>query len=155
MKNQLLEKWAREELIGLNCLSKRSGAAVLLNSISVEIEGERKHFCQPVCDTTIENLEKYDDDIWTEVQGFASCTDNQTGFTYIGGEGGMGNEGFVLCLDQNKEPEWALFFVNSNPFYQLAIKDGKLEAVSSLDLKYTIDLDSPEKIEILHFEWKG
>ena len=96
-----------------------------------------------------------DDDIWCEFQGFVRCIDEETGNTYVGGEGGMGNEGFITCLNSLNEPIWALFFVNSNPFYKIEIKDGVLEAVSSLDLKSFIDLESPERIKISHFEWVG
>jgi hypothetical protein len=155
MKNHLLDRWKDDEVIGISCLTKKGGGVIILNHSSFKIGDETKHYCQPICDTTIKSLEKYDDDIWTEVQEFVRCSDEASGYSYIAGEGGMGNEGFILCLDENEEPDWVLFFVNSNPFYQLELNGGVLEAISSHDLKFSINLSSPEKITISHFEWKG
>ena len=138
--------------LGFDCLSKQDGTIVMLNYTSVKIDGETKHFCSPICDTTIASIEKYDNDIWTDIQGFSNCKDKKSGYSYIAGEGGMGNEGFIVCLDDKECPVWSLFFTDSNPFYKLEVRDGRIEAVSSQDLKFSIDLNSPEKIEISQFE---
>ena len=74
-------------------------------------------------------------------------------FIYVGGEGAMGNEGFIACLNSDRSPIWALFFENSNPFYQLEIVNGSLEAITSLDLKYQVDIEFPERIKISHCQW--
>lgn len=155
MKNHLLDRWNSDELVGINSLIRDDGSAIILNCNSFVIGGENLHVCVPICETTIASIEKFDDDIWSEFQGFTEYTDKQTGKIYVGGEGAMGNEGFIACLTAEKNPIWALFFVNSNPFYELEIKDGNLEAISSLNLKYSVNLESPEKMTISNFEWKG
>jgi hypothetical protein len=147
-KNYLKEKWNQENLVGINSLTRRDGSVVIINITSIKIEDRMNYFCQPLCDTTIESIEKYDNDVWTEIQVFCRCSDPQTGNLYLGGEGGMGNEGFIVCLDDQEEPIWALFFQNSNPFHEIVLKENILEARSSLELSYSIDLRTPEKIRI-------
>lgn len=147
------EHWDKEELIGINSLIRNDGSVVILNCYSVFSENTKTHHCFPVCETTTESLEKYNDDIWSQFQIFTEIATND--FIYVGGEGAMGNEGILACLDKDKSPIWALFFENSNPFYKLEIVGGLLEAVTSLDLKYQINLEFPEKIKISHCEWTG
>lgn len=148
MKNYMKNRWDQEELIGVNSLVKKDGTVVIINFTNVKLDNEIKYFIQPVCDTTISSLEKYDDDIWTEVQPLCSFKDETTGNKYVGGEGGMGNEGFVVCLSPNDEPNWGLFLVNSNPFYDIKMNDGIIEAISSSDLKFLIDINFPEKVQV-------
>jgi hypothetical protein len=66
----------------------------------------------------------------------------------------MGNEGFIACTDKDNSLNWAMFFVNSNPFYKIEIIKDIIYAYSSLDLVYQVDIHSLEKITIEHKEWR-
>lgn len=146
------EHWADDQIIGVNSLVRSDDSVVLLNCYSVIAENGKLHFCFPLCDTTTKSLFKYEEDIWTSFQIFCKIeTENNI---YVGGQGAMGNEGFIACLDSERSPIWTLFFENSNPFYEISIEEGILEAVTSLDLKYHIDLEFPERLTITNFVWE-
>lgn len=151
MEDTMRDHWNSEELIGINCLIRNDESVVILNCYSVQEEESKQHYCFPLCETTTKSLERYDVDIWTKFQVFTEITYEE--FTYVGGEGAMGNEGFIACLNSDRLPIWALFFENSNPFYKLEIVNNSLEAITSLDLKYQVDIELPERIKISYCQW--
>jgi hypothetical protein len=52
---------------GYDCITFASGKVVMGNTYSTEDSnnGEMKRYWFPLCDTTLEKVEKYDDEIWT------------------------------------------------------------------------------------------
>ena len=97
------------------------------------------------------SLEKYNDDIWSEVD-ISTEKIHYNNDIIFGGEGSMGNEGFIACTDKNNVLNWAIYFTNSNPFYKIEMIDDKICAYSSYDLVYQIDIQNLEKITIEHKE---
>jgi hypothetical protein len=98
-------------------------------------------FCRPRCDTTIESIEKYDAAYWTVVDEWASI--EHGGGSIIGGDGSMGNMGFVAHVDGAGGLIWGIFFWNTNPVKSLEISGGILSAVNEhSDLRIDINLEN-------------
>lgn len=140
--------WLQSQLPGVNSVIKNNGEILILNCFRNE---KGKPFCFPFCDTTIASLIKYDEDIWTEVQVFDRFQDEKRGIQVSVGEGGMGNEGFIVCTDKQDIFIWGIFFENSNPFTKVEVIENKILAYSTSGYKYEIEFDFPEKIEITPF----
>jgi hypothetical protein len=145
MDNQLSAHWLNNELPGINCVIKSTGEIILLNAYTNE---EGKPYAFPLCETTIESLVKYNEDIWTEIQVFARITNTKTGDIFCCGEGAMGNEGFIACTSSANHFIWGVFFEHSNPFSKLTFHENELRAYSTSDYVYIIDLNNPECIQI-------
>ena len=93
------QKWLNNELIGVNSVlyNSSSETITLINFYKMD-NGERLAF--PFCDTTINSLEKYNKDIWTEIQEYKSIPYKNDEIIKFG-EGAMGNEGFICVTDKN------------------------------------------------------
>lgn len=146
MNDLVLNHWLNESsLPGVNSVAFRNDTIVILNCYRNE---ERKEFAFPFCETSIDGLIKYDEDVWTEVQAFTRVQDVEAGFTYLGGEGGMGNEGFIVCLDNNQLFVWSVFFEHSNPFEKLELDDDHVYGFSTSGKIFKIRKDDPTQITI-------
>jgi hypothetical protein len=136
------------ELPGIDSLVYSDGTLTILNTYSVLSDDDtQKYYAFPMADTTIESVEHYNDDVWTEIQPHPdSIVTDECKISF--GEGSMGNEGFVAV--ENKEGlVWALFSTISNPFISLKIVDGYLWAASDF-LLYKININNPKAISIEH-----
>jgi hypothetical protein len=108
---------------------------------------ERELFCRPRCDTSIESLEKYEAADWTSADEWTRI--EHEGKIFIGGDGGLGNMGFIAQVDGAGDLIWAIFFWNSNPIKELAVKDGILSAVNEhSELRIEINLDKLSEINM-------
>jgi hypothetical protein len=154
MKEHFTTHWNQNELIGIDCILKNDETVIILNCYSVGQGENKKHYVFPLCETTVQSLEKYNDDIWSEFDIFTEKMPYNDDIIF-GGEGSMGNEGFIACTDKNNSLNWAIFFVNSNPFYKIEIIDNIIYAYSSLDLVYKVDIHNLEKITIEYQEWRN
>ena len=144
MTNLIVEHWNNKEcsLPGINCIAYPDGKVIILNCYSMYDPNtkEKQLFCEPLCDTTIESIEKYGSVYWVRVGEWASI--NYKGGKIYGGDGTMGNEGFIACVDEADNLLWAIFFENTNPIKSLKIRDRKLIAVNEhSELKVEINLD--------------
>jgi len=110
------EKWKQGWLPGFDCITYGDGTFTIASTYSVydPNNGETKQYWSPLCDTTFDNIIKYDDDIWTEVDIYHGAFeyDNQK---IVFGDGGMGNEGYIASTDLKGDLNWAIFFTFSNP----------------------------------------
>lgn len=98
-----------------------------------------------MCDTTIESISKYNFECWTIVDEWV-CIDYQDG-KICGGDGQMGNEGFIACTDAENCLVWGMFFENSNPIKRLEIKDKILIAINEhTELQIEINLENLTQI---------
>ena len=107
-----------------------------------------------MCDTTIESLEYYTTDIWTEVTLTGERLNLGNGEYFEYGEGGMGNEGFIALVNDLGSLIWAIYFVHSNPFFKILIKDRYILGYTSGDLEYKIDMDNLSSITISKVRWR-
>ncbi|MHA6531624.1 hypothetical protein [Paenibacillus sp. BAC0078] len=139
-----MKHWsAKRELPGINCIAFANGNIIILNigTYYNPNNNERTISCSPLCDTTIESIEKYNNDYWTIVDAWTSI-DYRGGKIY-GGDGQMGNEGFIACTDANDSLVWGIFFDETNPIKKLSIEDKTLIAINEHeDMTIEINLDT-------------
>ncbi|WP_281323357.1 hypothetical protein [Flavobacterium aestivum] len=155
MTEFILKKWEEQKILGgLNCFVNNKGEVILLDCFCYKTDNEQFNSCTPFCDTKIENLEKYNNELWTQFDVFTNKVETEDGDMIFGGEGEMGNEGFIVCTNKDNDFIWSLFFLNSNPFYKLELINNEIHAFSSLDLVYKINLKKPENINISHYKWR-
>ena len=150
----MLEHWLNEELIGINCLQKNNGEIILLNCFITNHENRPLYFAIPICETNIGSIEKFNPDIWTTFDILSNGIEINNKYIVFGGEGGMGNEGFIACTDFANNFLWAIFFTDSNPFYKIEFNNDEIYAYSSNNLLYKVNLTNPEIIEIEQNEWQ-
>lgn len=145
-RNKLVQlHWEEMELPGINSLIYGNGTLTILNIYSVSSDDGKKYYAFPVADTTIESIEHYNDDVWTEIQPHPNSI-NTGQFKLSFGEGGMGNEGFV-AMEGKEGLVWALFSTESNPFISLELTDNYIAAYSDF-IVYKIDIKNPKNITI-------
>jgi len=151
MNTLITDHWsAKRELPGIDCIAFADGNLIMLSiqSFYDPNNHESTISCSPLCDTTIESLLKYDNEIWTLVDAWTSI-DYRGGKLY-GGDGQMGNEGFIACSDANDDLQWAIFFSQTNPIKTLRIEDRALLAMNEHDeIRIEINLDTLIDIKII------
>ncbi|CAI6080511.1 hypothetical protein PAECIP112173_02911 [Paenibacillus sp. JJ-100] len=151
MKSILMEHWSAEqrELPGMNCIAFANGDIIILDirKIYDPNNNEHKMYCTPLCDTTIDSVEKYNHDCWTMVDVWASV--DFRGGKIVGGDGQMGNEGFIACVDHEDQLVWAIFLEDTNPIKKLSVNDNKLIAINEHeDLRMEMDLQNVVDIKM-------
>ncbi len=84
---------------------------------------------------------------WTHVTEMCSDESVQHGVRAVGGEGGMGSEGFVALIElQTNRICWIMCFEESNPFSAVRVLGDLIIAESTLGHKWTIPIKDPEKV---------
>ncbi len=150
MANLITEHWNRPEpeLPGLDCIAYPDGRVTILEAYSIEnsATGERKLYCRPVGDSTIDSIEGYDAAWWTGIDEWGYL--DGVGVRYTCGSGGMGNEGYVACQDASGGLVWGMFFNFSNPLRSLELDGNHLVATNEHnELLIRIDLENLTSIE--------
>lgn len=149
MHPKIQKKWQQGYLPGYDCIVMGEGDLIIGNTHSIYNSNTKKttQYWSPLCDTTIESLEKYDNDIWTEIDIIkgAFTYKNQT---FVFGSGSMGNEGFIASTSPNNILDWAIFFTFSNPIYKAEVRDEHLICYSDNGVIIDIDLKRISKIQI-------
>jgi hypothetical protein len=153
MNNLIMKHWSLEqrELPGINCIAFPNGNIIILNIETYynPTNNERTISCSPQCDTTIDSIEKYNAEHWTMVDAWTSM-DYQGGKIY-GGDGQMGNEGFIACTDANDSLVWGIFFDETNPIKKLSVEDKTLIAINEHeDMRIEINLDTLVDIKMTY-----
>lgn len=129
MKDIINIKWREKQkkLPGFNCIAYPDGTVTLLNVfeyVNSETGKTSAIHIRPICDTTIDSIMKYKKNPWVEVDEWCVIT-NEDGH-FLGGDGAMGNEGFIAKVDCNDNLIWAMFFTVTNPIKSLQITDDYL-----------------------------
>jgi hypothetical protein len=145
----IAEHWNKEknELPGFDCVVYANGKVTVLDCYSLTDSQTKKRelFCRPLCDTTIESVEKYNADVWTSVDEWMRI--EHEGKIFIGGDGPMGNMGFIAHVDGDDALIWGIFFWNTNPIKELAVNKGVLSAVNEhSELRVEINLENITEI---------
>jgi hypothetical protein len=160
MNRIIAEHWNKEthELPGFDCIVYPGGDVTILNCYSLQDSETkaRELFCRPRCDTTIDSIEKYGAAYWTSVDEWTSI--EYCGGSILGGDGSMGNMGFVAHVDGGGGLIWGIFFWNTNPIKSLTINSGILSAVNEHShVRIDINLENLADITmtILHAPWDG
>lgn len=144
------EKWKQGWLPGFDCITYGNGTFTIANTYSVYNPNneETKQYWVPLCDTTFNNIIKYEKDIWTEIDVFHGAFEYQNQ-KFVFGDGGMGNEGFIASTTLNGDLNWAIFFTFSNPIHKAEVKNHHLICYGSPGLVVIdIDLNNITKIKV-------
>lgn len=149
MHPKIQEKWKQGYLPGYDAIIMGEGDIIIANAYSTynPNNGETKRYWSPTCDTTLESLEKYNDDIWVECDIFHGAFEYQNQ-QFVFGDGGMGNEGFIASTSLSGILNWAIFFTFSNPICKAEIKEKHLICYGDSGIIITIDLKNITKIKI-------
>ncbi|SDG05881.1 hypothetical protein [Chitinophaga filiformis] len=149
MTNIIQEHWNNDELPGIDAIVFADGTVIILDFYAVSTEsGGKLHYVSPLCETTLKSVEKYNDDVWTQIERHPATLTLPDGKKVYFGEGGMGNEGFIALTENDDQLIWALFSSATNPFTKAEFVNGKIRAYSTYDLYYNIDILAPERIVI-------
>ena len=145
----LQNKWKDGLLPGIDCIVFGNGDVMIANTYCVMDSNTKEHsrHWHPLCDTTITSLEKYEHDIWTNIDIYhgAIMYGEQI---IVFGDGSMGNEGFVASTDKNGDLLWGIFFTFSNPILSAKIIHDELICVSECEIQIKIQLKDLTKISI-------
>ncbi|QKX04046.1 hypothetical protein HN014_03705 [Aquimarina sp. TRL1] len=146
---KIQEKWKQGYLPGFDCIVMGEGDFIIGNVYSTydPNTGETKQYWAPLCDTTLEGIEKYDDDIWTEIDIFHGAFEYENQ-KIVFGDGAMGNEGYVASTTRNGDLNWAIFFTFSNPIYKAEVIDKHLICYGNTGTIIDIDLKKITKIKV-------
>ena len=148
--NKLIQsKWREGYVIGFDCLAYGDGRVVIAHTYTLYDPNTdvTQRFWSPLCDTTLEGMTKYDEDIWTAVDIFHGTFEFE-GQTIVFGDGGMGNEGFVASVGPDNTLNWSLFSVFSNPIMKAEMKDRTLICHGETGLQMAINIDNPTNVKI-------
>ena len=150
MSNLIQSKWREGYVIGFDCLAFGDGRVVIAHTYALHDPNtdETERFWSPLCDTTVEGMTKYDEDIWTAVDIFHGAFEfeNQK---IVFGDGGMGNEGYVASLGPDNVLNWSLFSTFSNPIIRAEMDDRTIICSGETGLKMRINIDNPIDVQIL------
>lgn len=151
MNSLIMEHWSAEqrELPGMNCIAFANGNIIILDIRKYynPNNNERTVHCSPLCDTTMDSVVKYNDDCWTLVDAWTSV--DYQGGKMVGGDGQMGNEGFIAYVDADDRLVWAIFLEDTNPIKRLSVNDNTLIAINEHeDLRIEIDLQNVVDIKM-------
>lgn len=84
----------------------------------------------------------------TSVMPSCRAEDKAKDLVVIGGEGGMGSDGFVAVTDFANCLRWIAFFDFSNPFVSVALSGDEVLAKNNLDETWHFPLVSPSQIKV-------
>lgn len=143
------DKWKKGLLPGIDCILFGNGEVIIANTNCLKDPNikKSKQFWFPLCDTTITSLEKYEDDIWTNIDIFHGAI-NYGEQKIVFGDGSMGNEGFVASTNKKGDLIWGIFFTFSNPIFSAEINKNELICISELEIEIKIQLNNLTKISI-------
>jgi hypothetical protein len=155
MNKTIQEKWKKGFLPGYDCITFGDGTVTIANTYSVILTetSEHKRFWFPLCDTTLEGIQKYDEDIWTECDIWHGAFEYENQ-KFVFGDGGMGNEGYIASTTLNGDLNWALFSTFSNPIERAEVINNQLICYGDTGCVIQIDLKNITRIEVSHEENK-
>lgn len=145
------QKWREGFVLGYDCIAYGDGSLVFANAYSMYDPNthETTFYWTPLCDTTVESILKYNDDIWTEAGIFDGPFEFE-GQRIVFGDGAMGNEGYVSSTTLEGHLNWSLFFTNSNPIMRAYMEGRTIVAKGETGFIAQINIDNPADISVTH-----
>jgi len=146
---KIQQKWKEGFLPGFDCIVFGNGDFIMGNACSVynPNNGETKQYWSPLCDTTLDKIVKYQEDIWVEVDIFHGAFEYE-GQKIVFGDGGMGNEGYIASTTLSGVLNWAIFFTFSNPIHKAEIINKQLICYGDSGTKISINLNKLTSIQV-------
>lgn len=126
-----------------------NGRVVLLEFKHERMNGEREVHLRKCGEKSLESVLDGDCSFFTGITELCSVECEGSDKRLVGGEGGMGGDGFVaLTSGRGDHLEWIAFFENSNPFIRLACQDGSALAQSTYGDRWSFPITNPEKATV-------
>ncbi|WP_299435673.1 hypothetical protein [uncultured Aquimarina sp.] len=149
MNKKIQDKWKEGAVVGYDCITYGDGYMVMANTYCVEDSetNEVKRHWFPLCDTTLTGIERYDEDIWSEIDIFHGSFTHKDK-TIVFGDGAMGNEGYVASLNEDKTLDWSIFFTFSNPIIKAKVAVNYLICYGDTGCVIKINLDNLTEINV-------
>jgi len=146
---KIQEKWKQGYLPGYDCITYGNGIITIANTFNVTLTetNKNKRYWFPLCDTILENITKYDDDIWTECDIFHGTFEYENQ-KFVFGDGAMGNEGYIASTTLKGDLNWAIFFTFSNPIHKAEVIDNHLICYGDSGTIIDVDLIDLTKIKV-------
>jgi hypothetical protein len=99
--------------------------------------------------TTLRELDAIEPVEWTKLGPLAQAVSPDGAFLAVGGEGGMGADGFVaLMAGSDKHLVWLAFFDDTNPFEAIRFEAGCVAASTSLGREFRFPVADPEGLVV-------
>ncbi len=99
--------------------------------------------------TTLADLERGQKLEWTYIAQLCEAKVFEEGLTIVGGEGGMGADGFIAVIrTASNQLVWLAFLDCSNPFEKVSLSDGIINAVTNLGHTWSFPLARPEAVTV-------
>ncbi|MBD2800182.1 hypothetical protein ID854_06825 [Xenorhabdus sp. M] len=135
MNKELQVRWMNNQLIGLDVIINDTDMVKYIDIFCTQNNKLKNAFEKEYClsyegkSTLSGLLERYNDP-WSEIQinDQLLLSDNSV---VICGEGEMGNEGFIVRIDKNKNIKWCLYSTQSNPFMEITQKNNRIYVQST------------------------
>lgn len=90
----------------------------------------------------------------TGIVSLCRAEDKGKDIVVIGGEGGMGSDGFVAVTDLSNQLRWLAFFDFSNPFVSVELSNDEVVGKNNLGEVWRFPLENPSniRVEVLNTE---
>lgn len=148
-KNILDKKWKEGSVPHIDGIIFQNGMVVLQQVYSTCVGSDITLSIEPVADSQLDSVLKYNPDAWVEVTSLASMNWDDS-LEVVCGEGAMGNEGFIAAIRRKENcPEWILFCSKSNPFISVERRDHLLVVEGGYDYMWEIPMDNPVALRII------
>lgn len=149
VNQELVEHWRSGEVLQIDGIAFPSGVVTLVKSFTVQAGATVRCVAQPLADTSIESILKYDQSIWVPVTRLATLPWSPTA-NVVCGEGPMGNEGFVAATTSNDDsPIWILFSSHSNPFTAISRDADTIVLEAGYGQEWHIPFSDPTRFSIV------
>ena len=151
-------QWRAGLILGIDGIVYADGAVTMASQYDVYDPNSkiRTSHWHPLCDTTLESIEKYNDDAWVAVDIYhGSFSMIHTRQTIVFGDGAMGNEGFIAATDTDNNLLWSALFDFSNPINRAHLDgdtlvcrgDGGITIRMPLAALHNITISLPEELK--------
>jgi len=84
----------------------------------------------------------------TGITPLCRAEDRAKGIVVIGGEAGMGSDGFVAATNLSNQLRWIAFFDFSNPFVAVALLGEEVVATNNLGEVWHFPLENPSRVRV-------
>lgn len=141
------EHWSNSSLPHFSGIIAGNGMMVAMGEQNFFVDGKIQQHVYPICETSIDSFLGFDNEFVEVAFDDRRVPVPGTNCFAIGGEGEMGNEGFVAVVN-GAGLVWAGFFTGSNPFHQVHVADDCVVARTTHGTTWRFPLSAPWKVRI-------
>jgi hypothetical protein len=146
----LAAQWAAERCPIIDGIVFGDGRVKLISARwERQEDGRLEIVLKPSGWTTLAELHAREQLQWTGVIGLCEAVAPAKNIRVLGGEGGLGSDGFVAYLrNDDGRINWIAFFNSSNPFEVVQVHEDYVLARTSLGTWWRFPLDAPDRLTL-------